>query len=175
MFLKVHRKHPDGWERQLNTRDPETGKLVDPRQTEGVCLNLPEFDYMEVVHTGTKPKQNFSTGLVQRGIREGWLTMSKDKLVLHTKPEELVYDVVKGPGRYCCHCGEKLDDDAIGELAQTHVLMNHEGVESPDKGNPSGYVMRSSYKGILSAGQHAKWTGQHDELRARNVAHAGGE
>lgn len=127
------------------------------RAEDGEITQPPRITALEVLHTGVSAKQKFSTGFIDWGVQAGFMTLSKGAIILHTEPEELNYKILKGPGRYCCHCGEKLDDDAIGEIARLHVKQRHEAKTSPDATNPAGYVMRSSYKCVLDAKQHERW------------------
>lgn len=144
MELKRYYKIPEGWE--------------PLRDDYGRVLNPPPLDYVEVHHTGWTARQNFSTRLVNTGAREGWITIASGQLILNTRPEELVYVVMRGPGRYCCHCKERLEDDALGEQARAHVGQLHKGVLSPDPENPSGYCVLNYYECVLNAEQHARWS-----------------
>ena len=87
--------------------------------------------------------QVFSPNVIAGGIAEGWLDASDKTITIHTTDGDLVYNIVKKPGRYCCHCGEKLQDDATGETAREHVAKKHAGKQSPDPENPSGYKMQN--------------------------------
>jgi hypothetical protein len=102
------------------------------------------FDHIECLRAGSK--QKFSGGLVEAAVAEGWMTLGQGQVVLHCQPADLSYRIVRIPGRYCCHCGEKLPDDATGELARAHVAAQHAGVRSPDPENPSGYSMLNAYE-----------------------------
>jgi len=116
-----------------------------------------ELDNVKVIHSGWTPHQNFSSGLVDAGLREGWISLSKGKITLHTRPEELIYTIDRTPGRYCCHCDEKLPDDATGEMARSHVAAEHEGEKSPDPQNPSGYCMLNHYACTIAPELHKRW------------------
>ncbi len=96
-----------------------------------------------MMHCG--PKQKFSGGLIEAAVAEGWMTLSKGKIILHCKPKDVHYKIERMPGRYCCWNGEKLPDDATGELARAHVRKHHAGEKSPDPENPSGYCMINAY------------------------------
>lgn len=116
-----------------------------------------ELDYVSLANTGVEPQQNFSTGLIYAAIAEGWCTIGHGKLTLHLVPEDLVYTVNRVPGRYCCHCSEKLPDDATGEGAREHIRTVHPGVESPDPAHPAGYLMTNAFECVLDAVQHEKY------------------
>lgn len=90
-------------------------------------------------------KQKLSPKLIKTGQNEKWLSKGQDKITIHAEGGDVVFDVVSEPGRYCCHCGEKLADDATGEAARSHVSAEHSGKKSPDKRNPSGYEMRNYF------------------------------
>lgn len=51
---------------------------------------------------------HFSPRLVQRGAEEGWLSLMQGKIVLHGPKHDVSYRIKKGPGAYCCNCGEKI-------------------------------------------------------------------
>lgn len=143
MLLKRFFKTPPDW--------------VKKTDAAGNCTNPPPLDYVSVGHTGTTPEQNFSGGVINAAIAEGWATISRGKLMLHVMPEDLVYTIKRVPGRYCCHCGEKLQDDATGELARGHVARAHPNEESPDPNHPAGYSMTGAFECVLDAEQHARY------------------
>lgn len=100
MLMKRHLKTPEGWVKEINARDPVTGRLKNPKLPEGDCVNSPPLDYIEVYHTGTSPEQHFSTGLVMKGLAEGWMWIKDGILTLHAKPEDLHYKILRTPGDY---------------------------------------------------------------------------
>jgi len=156
MKIKRIYDRPEGWEKRHNTWK-EDGTLVDPNRPEGVVINVPPFDHIQVIDTGASPEQNFSTGLVAAALGEGWIGIDQGKLTLHAKPDDLVYDVLRTPGRYCCHCKAKLQDDATGEMARAHVGLLHHGMLSPDAQNPAGYEMLNHYECRLDPKLHKKY------------------
>ena len=117
----------------------------------------PELDYISLGHTGFSPEQNFSVKLVTGLLEQGIMEISGDELIFHVHPEDLHYEILRTPGRYCLHCGEKLTDDATGQMARLHIAQEHAGEESPDPGNPSGYVAINYFECRLDAQQHAKF------------------
>lgn len=162
MLLKRIYDKPEGWERQVNTRALGGVALIDPKKPEGACLNPPPLSHIEVKHTGTTPEQNFSDRLVYTGIREGWITLSKGKLIVHGQPEDLRYTVKRGPGHYCCHCGAALEDAArfVAKdvtAGMQHVADAHPDKESPDPGNPAGYCRVLAFECVLDSEQHTKY------------------
>lgn len=166
MELKRIYRRPDGWEADRNTSDPKRVSaknpkgLKDPSRDEGVVLNPPPIDHFEVKHTGNHAEQNFSEKMVQAGISEGFATVSRGKLTLHCEPEDLVYTIVRGPGYYCCYCGQAIPDAGAfvkgedGEeskrtVGMVHVETIHGGKVSPDPSNPSGYRRLNGYECVL--------------------------
>jgi hypothetical protein len=93
MLLKRHYNKPDGWVKEVDEK--------------GDCTNPPPLSHLEVKHTGTHPAQHFSTGLVAAGLAEGWMTIGPGKLILHGKPEDLVYTITRVPGEYRTKDGQK--------------------------------------------------------------------
>lgn len=100
MRLKRHYATPPDWVKQVNTRDPQTGALINPALGDGACLNPPPLEYIEIQHTGTTPDQHFSVDLVATGLSEGWLSIQAGVLTLHGKPEDLHYRILRTPGKY---------------------------------------------------------------------------
>lgn len=116
-------------------------------------------DHVIVRDTGTHAEQNFSAQLVQSGLSDGWITMGRGQLTIHTAEDQddLVYTIERGPGMYCCHCGQKLPDDPSGELGRSHVQREHAGVESPDPQNPLGFRVINAYECVLDPVLHAQY------------------
>lgn len=117
----------------------------------------PTLAHVECRHTGTHAEQNFSRRLVEGAVSEGWMTLSRGKIILHTKPDDLTYTIKRAPGHYCLHCGEKIDSDALGAGARKHVAEKHEGKPSPDKHWPAGYLVTNAYECVLDQAQHVKF------------------
>ena len=116
MLLKRHYKKPDGWE-----------KTVDAA---GTCTNPPPLDFIECKHTGSSAAQHFSTRLVTDGLSEGWMSIKDGKLTLHCQPDDLVYQIVRVPGKY------------------------------PSKTEKSGHEVINYYDCVLDAKQHEKFSAQ---------------
>lgn len=117
----------------------------------------PKLDHIVVKHTGVSVEQNFSRRLVEGAVAEGWMTLSRGKIIVHAKPEDLVYTVKRAPGHYCVHCGEKLDSDTNGQGARKHVAEKHAGAKSPDPQWPHGYAVTNAFECVLDEKQHAKF------------------
>jgi hypothetical protein len=113
---------------------------------------------VKLVHTGHTPEQNFKVEFVARMEALGLMTVGNGSLTLHAEQEDVHYTVHKSPGRYCCHCGAKLIDDATGAAAREHVKAEHEGKKSPDEQNPSGYRMANTYECVIDADQHKRFS-----------------
>lgn len=121
-----------------------------------------KFDHIQVNHTGISPEQNFPEDMVLSGLNEGWVSITGSKLILHAEPEDLEYEILRTPGRYCLHCGERLPSEKRGAanqgaMAREHVAKHHKGVPSPDSSNPSGYVWLRNYELRLNSSQHDKF------------------
>lgn len=114
----------------------------------------PKISGVEVVHTGAHPEQNFSTSLITEFIQLGIAQMDGNELIIRATPEDLHYTVKREPGRWCLHCGEKLPDDANGEMARLHIAMKHNGAPSPVASEPSGYVWLTYFECVLDEEQH---------------------
>jgi hypothetical protein len=145
MQLKRHYAIPEGWE---PVRDAE-GRLTNPLPVEGISVK----------HTGTHATQNFSRRLVDAGIAEGWMSMSRGMLTLHAEEEDLTYTILRMPGMYCCHCDAKLEDDPSGATGRAHLAAEHAGTPSPDPSNPAGFRVTNAYECELDEEQHARWNG----------------
>lgn len=115
-----------------------------------------EFDYISLAHTGIQAEQNFSVGLVTRGVSDGYIDVIGDTLTLKAVPENLGYAVRRQPGRYCLHCGEKMIDDDGGQMARLHVALRHKDAPAP-AGNPAGYEKINHFDCVLDADQHEKY------------------
>ena len=92
----------------------------------------------------TNGRQHLSEKIVAKGIAEGWLSINDETVTIHDQVGDLDMNILRKPGRYCCHCGEKLEDDdhlvKSGEAARAHVVSMHKGKKSPDPENPAGYL-----------------------------------
>lgn len=142
-------------------------KLEDPTRPYGALLNPPPIERVRVIHTGTSAEQTFSERLVRAGVAEGFMTLGKGKLILHTVEDQpdLEYSIRRTPGWYCCHCGQALES-ANAEFAPgvsygtQHVVTQHPGIKSPDSENPSGYERLNGYETVLDEALHAKFNAQ---------------
>ena len=132
-------------------------KRIYKRDSSGGLVQPPTLDYVSVGHTGVHPEQNFSPGLVLAGVQEGWIKIEGEYLILNVHPEPLRYKILRLPGRYCCHCGEKLPDDDGGELSRIHLAQYHLNVPSPDSKWQAGYMRLNEYQCTLDAGQHERF------------------
>jgi len=94
-------------------------------------------------------QQKFTENFLTGGEGEGWLSRKGAKVTIHGLDGDVVFAITQEPGRYCCHCGEKLPDDGDGKAARKHVAEKHAGKTSPDAENISGYVMQNYYNCTL--------------------------
>jgi hypothetical protein len=88
---------------------------------------------VRLLHAG--PRQHFSPRFLERAKGEGWLRQDGVELVFSTVPP-VTYRIDAEPGYFCCHCNGALPD---GATAAAHVGAVHDGLPSPDAGNPAGY------------------------------------
>lgn len=94
------------------------------------------------------PVSAFNPGILDLLAEDGVLVAPSrnpqvgDEIEFKTVPPAK-YRIVKSRGRYCCHCGDKLEDDDFSQLpgaaARAHVNTEHPGEESPDPDYPYGY------------------------------------
>lgn len=154
MLLKRHYTKPDGWQPQRNLRDG-VGRLLNPHRAAGVLLNPPPLSHIEIQHTGLDAEHHFSTGLVEKAQEEGWMAIQDGKLILYAVPENLLYDITRLPGRYCCFDGSKLpdDEDDSGTLARAYLAEHFPNQVSPDPDHPAGYYKINYYDCVLNAEQ----------------------
>lgn len=159
MKLKRVYDIPEGWEPEWEVAVNAKGEpiLDENLNTIKRLTNPLPVKGIEVQNTGVMEAQNFSIDLVVSGLQDGWMELADGNLILHAVPEDLKYKVLREPGRYCLHCGEKLPDDEKGALARIHVLSKHKGKASPDANNPAGYIKLNAYECVLDAKQHAKF------------------
>ena len=108
-------------------------------------LSAPAVTGIQVKRLSADGKQKFSPKLVKTGQDERWLTKGDNTITIHDQEGDIVFNILRAPGRYCCHCQEKLPDDPKGEAAQKHVAKEHKNQESPDLANPAGYEMINYY------------------------------
>ncbi len=94
----------------------------------------PVFDHLKIIRAGKV--QNFTQKFINKGMTNGFVTMSKGQIIIHGKPVDLSYKVVRIPGYYCCH-----DDAPLGgeKEAREYLEKNFKGKKSPCSNNPSGY------------------------------------
>jgi len=105
---------------------------------------LPTITHVDALHASKTWRP--STGIVERGIAEGWLAIADGRLSVRTAPgtDDVVYRIIRGPGRYCCHCGSTVGSE---REARTHVATHD--AASPDPNNPAGYLNAAYYECVL--------------------------
>ncbi len=114
---------------------------------------------LEVQRIPANGRQHLSPAFVDLGKQVGWLSIDHNQadgeppaggtITIKAENGNFVFRILRGPGRWCCHCGIKLPDDdssaAAGALAREHVAEHHKGEKSPDPDNPSGYICPRYY------------------------------
>lgn len=129
-----------------------------------------------VMSTGTTPEQNFTENLVAQAAREGWLERKGNVFILHRHEEhtpdpahrerralkplaDLSYDILRGPGYYCCHCGAEIPDAGGREedgrtIGQHHVSEEHgaadDAVAAAMSSTPAG--SKAQWQAVRAAG-----------------------
>lgn len=100
----------------------------------------PVFSHLKIMRHGKV--QNFTQKFINRGMQDGFLTMSKGEIIIHAQPKDLTYKIVRVPGYYCCH-----DDAPVANEreAREYIEKNHKGKECDDPNNPSGYRKDNFY------------------------------
>jgi len=58
----------------------------------------PVVSGVRVLHAG--PEQHFSPNLCEIGMKEGWLSMDTDRITIHAEGKDLVYEILRAPGKY---------------------------------------------------------------------------
>lgn len=109
---------------------------------------------VEVLRVGRK--QKFSPDLIARGAAEGWLAMAEGRITMKTTDGPMAFRIVRTPGSYCCHCGERIEDAGRWVPGQEkkltrgmqHVAEKHASKASPDPENPAGYMTTNAFKGV---------------------------
>lgn len=112
-----------------------------------------KFDYLSLANTGTSRAQNFSSKLVAEFLNLGVMEIVGNRLTLHTHPQDLHYEILRTPGRYCLMCGEKLPDDALGTNARLHVATEHTKQELIG----TGYEAINCFECLLDENEHNQW------------------
>jgi len=117
----------------------------------------PKFAGVRVLRAGRR--QRFSQGLVDEAVRDGWMALADGRITVRGVDKTLTYRIVRGPGYYCCYCGEPQPG---APEAKAHVTMHVEApsnpswfrrlvggrkaLELPDPQNPSGYRRDNFYE-----------------------------
>jgi len=126
--------------------NPNAIGVVKRGRTEYSIPLWPIVNGVEIQEMPLDGKHNFSTTLIEDCQHAGWLTQTDKHIVIHSaNMGDVAFKIIKQPGRYCLHCGEKLEDDTLGVLARKHIEDHHAGEKSPDENNPSGYVCNNFY------------------------------
>lgn len=105
---------------------------------------VPPVKGVQILHAGAR--QKFSVRLIATAVAEGWMTLDANRIIVKGQPQNVTYRIERAPGRYCCHCSEKLPDDVGGLLARIHVSQRHPTVPSPHPNHPAGYGMTNAFE-----------------------------
>ena len=92
------------------------------------------LDYVKVLRYGKK--QHFTQKFFDKAMQEGWITLSRGMVILHTKPDELQYKIIRSPGYFCCFDNAPLGGE---KEARAYVATNFDDQVSPDRCKPAGY------------------------------------
>ena len=93
-----------------------------------------DLDYVRV--SRVSKRQNFTQRFIDRAIQEGFASLVKGELVIHARPDELIYKILRMPGYFCCHDNAPLGSE---KEAVEYLDANFDGAASPDANNPAGY------------------------------------
>lgn len=58
----------------------------------------PVVSGIKILHSG--PAQHFSPKLIEGAMEEGWLSIEDDELTIHAEDGDVVYRILREPGRY---------------------------------------------------------------------------
>jgi hypothetical protein len=107
--------------------------------------------------------QRFTRNYIDGALAEGWLSMGGGRLtIMPVSGDPLVYEILRTPAIYCCHCDDKIGavgDGATPEGAKrlaAHVAEKHAGAASNDPTNPAGYRQENFFTCVnLGSGVNA--------------------
>lgn len=102
-------------------------------------------------------RHHFGPAQIAKYESRGLITKTDTTITMHTVDGDMLFNIDHPPGRYCCHCGEALQNEQteeggefipqghakLGAGARKHVATKHKGKTSPDLNNPSGYKMKN--------------------------------
>lgn len=124
-------------------------------------IEKPQVSHIEVLSASREWK--VSDSVIEKGVREGWLTLGDGRVTLKTGAADVVYRIMRLPGHYCCFCEEKIEDDGRGTQARKHIVMHT--LPSPDANNPSGWRKDNFYFCVLESGIEPKTSGREPATR----------
>lgn len=114
-------------------------RLYDKNDPDAANLRAPRVKLLSLHQV-----QRFSVEHVMVAVVDGYMTLSRGRLVIHHSGGDVVYRIRRVPGVWCCHCRKRQRD---GASARKHVIDAHAGHASPDKNNPSGYEQLNAIEG----------------------------
>lgn len=107
---------------------------------------------------GPHGKHNFGPAEVRKYREQDIIEITDTHIIIQFLNGEKRFKIDATPGRYCCHCGEALENEPNdapmsqqGAAARKHVADKHKGKKSPDATAPGGYKMHNYYATTLEA------------------------
>lgn len=114
---------------------------------------------------GPPERHNFAQKWLMREMATGLISLANNQIIIHRGEEhggDLVYDIVRTPGAYCLHCGDRVGDGpaTTAEEAQNRIayvetcqVYNNDD-ETGDPGDPvNRYEVADYFSGVLAGGQ----------------------
>ena len=86
--------------------------------------------------------QRLTQKLIDKTVQDGFMTLSKGKVIFHTVDGDVAFNIVRVPGYYCCFTNKQLGDQ---KEARKYIEANFKGKASPCKNNPAGYRKDNFY------------------------------
>jgi len=72
------------------------------------------------------PVHHFPKDMVTKAVGEGWMSLSQGRIVIHTIDRgDIPYRIIRTPGAYCCHCGQRIGDGPAATPAEADRRRSH--------------------------------------------------
>ena len=132
------RNVPDG-DGRLPRPDLAPGALVEPWPLAGVELD------------GDLPATHrFSIRMVDQAVTEGWMTLGRGRITIHTMSGDVMWRIVRKPGAYCVHCGAAVGSGPAGRAGEVARRRLHTDGCCGDGGHPddapAGYEVLNGWE-----------------------------
>ncbi|GEM_PF-4305641 len=116
------------------------------RSTDG-----PPWPLAGVSIIGELPEMHrWSTRMVDRAVTEGWMTLGRGRITVHTMSGDIVWRIVRAPGAYCVHCGCEVGGGPAGSPDEVARRRLHTDECCDDGGHPAehpaGYEVLSGWE-----------------------------